>query len=53
MVNYELKGAYTFTNGSGTGEAQFKNLLTGAYITFARFTFSNSGAGYYTLLSED
>jgi len=53
MVNYELKGAYTFTNGSGTGEAQFKNLLTGGYVTFAKFTFSNNGAGYYTLLSED
>jgi hypothetical protein len=52
-VNYDLKGFYTFTNGSGTGEAQFKNLLTGTYITFARFTFNSNGSGVYYLLSEN
>ena len=52
-VAYDLKGSYTFTNGSGTGEAQFKNLLTGTYITFAKSTFNNNGTGYYTLLSEN
>jgi len=55
-VAYDLKGSYTFTGGSpvvGTGEAQFKNLLTGTYTTFANFTFNSDGSGYYTLLSEN
>lgn len=52
-VTYDLKGSYTFTNGSGTGEAQFKNIVTGNYITFAKFTFNSNGSGYYTLLSEN
>jgi hypothetical protein len=55
-VAYDLKGSYNFTGGSpvvGTGEAQFKNLLTGTYITFAKSTFNNNGTGYYTLLSEN
>jgi len=55
-VAYDLKGSYNFTGGSpvvGTGEAQFKNLLTGTYITFAKSTFNNNGTGSYTLLSEN
>lgn len=52
-VTYDLKGFYTFTIGSGTGEAQFKNIITGNYITFAKFTFNNMGDGFYTLLSEN
>ena len=44
--NYSLSGSYTFTNGTGTGEAKLSN------VKFADFHFNNNGTGYYTLLSE-
>ncbi len=45
--NYNLSGTYTFTNGSGTGEVKYNNLV------FAKFVFNPDGSGYYTLLSEN
>jgi hypothetical protein len=43
---YNLSGSYTFTNGTGTGEAKLST------VKFADFHFNNNGTGYYTLLSE-
>jgi hypothetical protein len=45
--NFNLIGFFTFSGGSGTGEANSNNVL------FAKYVFNSDGTAYYTLFSEN